>query len=105
MKEKLYKWVEKTKGDRREKATVEAYKHYLRSTDYKLSDVYGKYSTLKERAFYYVQQEMEHLNGYDLKIISYNCQMFTCGYLVDFEDETYFIRNTASHRDCIKVVE
>ena len=64
-----------------------AYERYQKSRDYKLDDVYGKYSIHKEKAFEECKYLMDNNDGFFLKIISHNVQFFTCGFV--FYDENY----------------
>lgn len=93
-----------TKLNKRETFTRHAYNSYKNSSDYTLKDVYTKPSIYKVKAFENIIDEAFIHNGYGLKIISYNAQMFTCGYMVELHGDTYFIRHTASYLDCVRVI-
>ena len=73
------------------------YSRYLMSTDTELSDVYGRYSTNKWKAYQWCKNKMYELNGWGFKIISHTCQAFTVGFLyVDKETgKTMFNVETA----------
>lgn len=57
---------------------------YERSTAIQLSDVYGKCSTAKHRAFKFCQDLMYELKGYYGRIVSYNTNMFTYAFQNDY---------------------
>ena len=50
---------------------------------YKLNDVYGKYSSHKERAFNYCIELCKEKDGWDLCIIGYNASYFTIRFFTD----------------------
>ena len=52
----------------------------------RVRDVYGRPSTYKERAEERIIEEMLDNDGYGYKILTYNAQMFTCGYVYDDAD-------------------
>lgn len=56
------------------------YEAWKQSKDYSLEFVYGRFSANKARAWRYCQERQAKLNGYGLKIISYNSQKFTAGF-------------------------
>lgn len=53
---------------------------YNKATKTWLHECYKKPSMAKQIADAYVRECYESNGGYDLKIISYNCQSFTAGY-------------------------
>lgn len=59
---------------------------YNNSTYTSLNDVYAKHSEKKSNAWEYCRRLMATLNGYGLKVLSYNTFMFTAGFL--FTDES-----------------
>lgn len=59
------------------KANIRTYEN-SRAT--KLSDVYGRYSAEKARAFRYCEQLCEKLGGENLRILSHNTFIFTAGF-------------------------
>lgn len=76
------------------------YENYLRavsSDDVYLSDVYGSYSTAKERAWNWCFTKMQSQNGYGFRIVSHNIMVFTCAWLYDAEDGTHMNYETAQH--------
>ena len=57
--------------------------------------VYEKPSSAKIMAEEEIQKEMVSKNGYDYRIISHNCNMFTCGYSYkDNDDHLHFVYHT-----------
>lgn len=68
-------------GKANERNASTHYGHYLRSRNTSLWDVYGRFSQAKRNAFDYCVDLMNELNGCDLRIISYNSQAFTVGFL------------------------
>ena len=65
----------------REKIAKANINRYNDSRASELFHVYGKYSTAKARAFDYCRNLMNKLDGWGLKILSYNTFMFTAGFL------------------------
>ena len=63
-----------------ERQAREHYKEWKRSGDYALDSAYGRYSVNKARAWRYCQEMKAKLNGYELKVISHNCMVFTAGF-------------------------
>lgn len=65
-----------------------------------LGDCYRRYSIEKSRAFQKIREEMHSIGGQDLRIISHNCNIFTCGYIYA-ERETgvlKFVYHTPTYR-------
>lgn len=54
---------------------------YTRSYARSLDDVYGRYSRAKENAWNYCIDLCIRLDGYNLRVISYNQNIFTAGFL------------------------
>ena len=46
-----------------------------------LRDCYRRYSIEKSMAYHKIREEMDSVGGQDLRIISHNCNIFTCGYI------------------------
>lgn len=65
----------------RERTALSRYADYKRSTATDLSDVYGRYSTAKARAWNYCKGLMRQHDGWELRVISHNGFMFTAGFL------------------------
>jgi len=60
-----------------QKAIIEQYK---KSNFIHLWDCYDRYSHAKERAFDYCRQLMFKYEGFDLRIIGFNCMQFSAGF-------------------------
>ena len=56
-----------------------------------LCDCYRSYSMEKSMAYHKIREEMYSLGGQDLRIISHNLNVFTCGY-------TYYNRETDTQK-------
>ena len=54
---------------------------YNVSRETTLDDCYKSYSVNKQRAFNRCRGEMYYDGGYDMRIITHNVNIFTCGYL------------------------
>ena len=60
---------------------------WKQSSDTQLSDVYGRYSKAKEKAFDYCQELYYELDGKGFRIITHNLNIFTAGFsFFDKED-------------------
>lgn len=70
----------------RERVALSRYEDYKRSYASDLSDVYGRYSTAKARAWRYCENLMEEHDGWGLRVISHNGFMFTAGFLFNDPD-------------------
>ena len=64
-----------------------SYKSYLNSNYYELYHCYDNYSYYKAIAFENCRDLMQRVNGYGLKIISFNSQCFTVGFIGEMVDE------------------
>ena len=69
----------------KERQAKNHYKEWERSEDYALEFVYNSFSEHKARAWRYCQTKQAGLNGYGLKVISYNKRTFTAGF--EYYDE------------------
>ena len=56
---------------------------YQNSTNFRLEDCYNNYSYAKQNAFDYCINKMNKMNGYDGRIISYNCSFFSYAFMTD----------------------
>lgn len=54
---------------------------YNVSRETRLEDCYKSYSYAKARAFKSCLNDMEYFNGYGMRIISHNLNVFTCGFM------------------------
>lgn len=68
---------------KQERTALSRYADYQRSNATDLSDVYGRYSVYKARAWNDCQDMMTSHNGWGLRIISHNTSIFTAGFLFD----------------------
>lgn len=68
------------------KRAKEKYYDYRNSYAYCLEDVYGSHSIHKTRAWRYCNELMQKYCGCNLKIISYNKNIFTAGF--EFTNES-----------------
>lgn len=62
---------------------------FKRSTNYRLEEVYNKFSLEKARAQFFILEDMKKNNGKNFKILSHNCMMFTCCYEFSKEGKNY----------------
>lgn len=62
------------------------YNRYLNSSDYELRHVYGSWSWAKENAMESCKRRMAEKDGFGLKIISHNCNVFTVGFVYTDEE-------------------
>ena len=60
-----------------------AYRAYERSSTYSLWDAYDKPSCYKERAWEEIEEFCREIGGRGLKMIGWNCCMFSCGFIKD----------------------
>ena len=56
-----------------------------KSNNYSLDDCYTNYSVYKARAMAYCYKLFQEKNGYEFKILGYNCNTFSVGFY--FNDE------------------
>lgn len=85
------------------KANKSHYEAYLRSSATSLTDVYGKCSSAKVKAWDYCRDLMVKKNGYDLRIISANGYMFTAGFMFEEDGHLMFMYITKSKDLAIEV--
>lgn len=62
-------------------------------------------STSKINAEVRIATEVYRKGGYGYTVISYNAQMFTCGYLYQHNGATYFVIHTPTDRGVMLVKE
>ena len=70
------------------KATALA-KNYWDSPFKNLNDCYARPSKAKENAYFWCKYQMVKCNGYDLRICSYNAQIFTAAFRFKENDIEY----------------
>ena len=73
------------------------FEQLLASDNLYLSDCYKNYSRAKQNAYDDAINLYSLLGGYDFRIITYNWNAFTCGYLFDTDENTYIIVHTHNH--------
>lgn len=72
---------------------------YNRSSNYTLHDVYRYPSQAKLNAYAACKRQCYEENGWGGKILSFNCQMFTFGYLTQDKITGEVILNVETHRN------
>ena len=88
------------------KSYYERYKYAVNKYGYRhLSDCYKNPSWAKVRAEEAIFNEIYSKGGYGYSVISYNTNMFTCGYLFNKDDELWFAVHTPSYYGEMKVEE
>ena len=70
-----------------------------------LGDCYKKPSYAKESAERSIAYMMHIIGGYGYSVITYNTNMFTCGYLFNRDGELWFAVHTPSYYGEMKVEE
>ena len=87
----------------------EYYQDYMRAVNkygYRhLSDCYKNPSWAKASAERVIAGEMCSKDGYGYSVISYNTNIFTCGYLFSRDDALWFAVHTPSYYGEMKVGE
>ena len=84
----------------------ERYKYAVNKYGYRhLSDCYKNPSWAKVSAERVIAGEMCSKDGYGYSIISYNAQMFTCGYIFRKDGELWFAVETPMYYGEMKVGE
>lgn len=73
------------------KKAVALAENYWNSYYRTLNDCYVCPSHAKENAFYACRDIMAKYNGYDLRICSYNCQMFTAAFRFKENENEYLV--------------
>lgn len=73
------------------------FKCYLMSNTYRLRDVYKSYSFYKERAFEYCRDLVAKYNGTQGKIINFNSNVFTYGFIGEIEGKQAFFYITRDY--------
>ena len=83
-----------TKAKKIDKKGLDYLKRYLYSKYTRLNDCYTSCSNSKYNAYIYNLNLMDELDGKCLKIIGFNCNFFTIGFIIKKQDVTYFVVNT-----------
>lgn len=68
---------------------------YIHAEGITIFDVYDYPSTAKMLAYKQCLEKCYSQGGYDFRIMSHNCQYFTCGWITGFSDETILHVETA----------
>ena len=71
------------------------YAEYLATPSRCVNDVYARPSTAKRRAEQNIINYLVDQNGYGYRVMSYNAQMFTVGYIIRNENGKCFVYETA----------
>lgn len=83
------------------------YNIYKASKYYNLSDVYARPSTSKIQAYDKCLMEMCEMDGYEMRILTFNTFQFTCAYRYDESRNglliTHLVYFTASKREDIVI--
>lgn len=73
------------------------FRQYLGSTNRSLGDVYDRYSQAKEEAWEACKAICKKYDGRDLKVVSYNDNYFTAGFLFTENGKDNFCWITKDH--------
>ena len=85
---------------------MEKFSMYLSSNMTSLSDCYKSFSARKKSAWNYCLGLMADLDGNNLKVVSYNVNIFTAGFLfIDKDGEPCYMHVTPSYDQAIKISE
>lgn len=88
------------------KSYYERYQYAVNKHGYRhLYDCYNRPSGAKESAERAIIKECCDKDGYGYSVISYNTNMFTCGYLFNRDGELWFAVHTPSYYGEMKVEE
>lgn len=74
-----------------ERNALEHISVYKESESYSLDTCYGRYSKAKANAWKYCEELCNRLDGWGLKVVTHNVNIFTAGFLFT-DDETGVIR-------------
>ena len=72
---------------------------YERSYNYGLNQCYASYSLAKDIAEVSCRQKMLDMGGYGFKILSFNSQTFTCGWLYVDTETGVIMLNVETYRN------
>ena len=74
------------------------FNRYQNSELYTLQNAYNSASANKYRAWNYCKQLLKQNNGYNLKVIGFNCHMFSAGFeYIDGNGKKHFVKITKAH--------
>lgn len=86
-----------------EKKALANFPRWQNSCNYDLFDVYGSCSTAKRNAWRHCEDLCREFNGWGLKVVSFNTNMFTAGFV--FEDpetgEVMYMHITPSYEAAV----
>lgn len=72
---------------------------YERSCNYCLNQCYSSYSYSKHAAEVHCREKMLDMGGYGFKILSFNSQTFTCGWLYEDKQTGVIMLNVETYRN------
>ena len=88
------------------KSYYERYKYAVNKYGYRyICDCYNNPSGAKMSAERAIENEIYSKDGYGYSVISFNTNMFTCGYIFRKDDEQWFAVHTPRHYGEMKVEE
>lgn len=88
------------------KAYYERYMYAVNNYGYRrIYDCYNNPSGAKVSAEREIVKECDNKDGYGYSVISYNTNIFTCGYLFNRDNELWFAVHTPSYYGEMKVGE
>ena len=64
-----------------------------------LEHCYNSYSAAKSRAFYWCTNKCAEMDGWRFRIMSFNCQTFTCGWLYEDKETGVIMLNVETVRN------
>lgn len=76
--------------------------NYSWATDNDIYDAYKTPSKDKVNSFYKLKDKMKELDGRKMRITGAGSNFYSCGYLIDIEDNTYLIYETHCNSFIIK---
>ena len=85
------------------KQEKQIYEKYQMSTYYRLEHCYDKPSNRKRQIYENLIDECTLNDGWNLKIMSYNSQIFTAGYIVLNGNDKFLVYHTPTKKQIIKV--
>ena len=72
---------------------------YERSCNYGLNQCYASYSYAKAVAEVHCREKMLDMGGYGFKILAFNSQAFTCGWLYEDKETGVIMLNVETYRN------
>ena len=85
------------------KQEKQVYEKYQMSTYYRLEHCYDKPSERKRKIYENLIDECTLNDGCNLRIMSYNNQFFTAGYIVLNGNDKFLVYHTSTKKQIIKV--